>query len=47
MLLKSKTLQRASTEIVDVAGIDKRIFALPREVSVRKKRKKQRSQQKP
>jgi hypothetical protein len=39
MLLKSKTLQRASTEIVDVAGIDRRIFALPREVSVKKKRK--------
>jgi hypothetical protein len=37
MLLKSKTLQRAITEIVDVAGIDKRIFALPREVSVKKK----------
>jgi hypothetical protein len=41
MLLKSKTLQRASTEIVDVAGIDKRIFALPREVSVRKEKSRE------
>ncbi|MFT6204728.1 MAG: hypothetical protein ACI9V1_002644 [Spirosomataceae bacterium] len=37
MLPKSKTLKRGSTKIVDVAGIDKRIFALPREVSVKKK----------
>lgn len=33
MLPKSKALQRDSTEIVDVAGIGKRIFALPREIS--------------
>ena len=38
MLPKSKTLQRDSTEIVDVAGIDKRIFVLPSEVSIFKKK---------
>ncbi len=32
MLPKSKTLKRASTEIVDVAAIGTRIFTLPREV---------------
>jgi uncharacterized small protein (DUF1192 family) len=46
MLLKSKTLQRAITEIVDVAGIDKRIFALPREVSVKKEKEKKRKAEK-
>jgi len=33
MLPKSKALKGDSTEIVDVAGIDTRIFALPREIS--------------
>ncbi len=33
MLPKSNTSKEASTEIVDVAGIDTRIFILPREVS--------------
>jgi hypothetical protein len=30
---KSNTSKEASTEIVDVAGIDTRMFTLPREVS--------------
>ena len=33
MLPKSKALKRDCTEIVDVAGIDTRIFTLPREIS--------------
>ena len=33
MLPKSKTSKEDSTEIVDVAGIDTRIFVLPREGS--------------
>ena len=33
MLLKPNTSLEASTEIVDVAAIDTRIFILPREVS--------------
>ena len=32
LLPKSNTSKEVSTEIVDVAGIDTRIFALPREV---------------
>ena len=33
MLPKSKALQRECTKIVDLAGIDTRIFILPREIS--------------
>ena len=32
---KSNTSKEASTEIVDVAGIDTRMFTLPREVLIR------------
>jgi len=34
---KSNTSKEASTEIVDVAGIDTRMFTLPREVLIERK----------